>query len=180
VADDPAIIEPVFGLNSLRAGNSAGNFVENPPFRAILVIETFGQSSVYKQIPRAMKQGIFMSEQGIFCAEQGIVSTSSPPRRPRVRITVVNQSLSYLCIYVPLVKQYQGMHNMQSASDEETVAQFFATASYAFNQEPNCPETPANQRERLAAALIAVARFCDLKDPRLGRRFFELASAMPT
>ena len=65
VADDPAIIEPVFGLNSLRAGNSAGNFFENPPLRAILVVETFGQSSVYGQIPCVMKQGIFMSEQKI-------------------------------------------------------------------------------------------------------------------
>ena len=79
---------------------------------------------------------------------------------------------------VSLVKQYQGMHSMQSASDERAVAQFFATIFHAFNQAPDYPETPTNERQRYSAALIAVARFCDLKDPRLGRRFFELSSAI--
>ena len=49
----------------------------------------------------------------------------------------------------------------------------------AFDQEPDYPGNPANERERYAAALVAVAQyFSSVAGRPIAERFFELASAI--
>jgi hypothetical protein len=49
----------------------------------------------------------------------------------------------------------------------------------AFDQEPDYPSDPMNERERYAAALIVVAQyFSSLSEKPIAARFFELASAI--
>ena len=49
----------------------------------------------------------------------------------------------------------------------------------AFDQEPDYPGNPTNERERYAAALVVVAQyFSSLAEKQIADRFFELASAI--
>jgi hypothetical protein len=49
----------------------------------------------------------------------------------------------------------------------------------AFNQEPDYPRDPMNERERYAAALIVVAQyFSSVGEKQIANRFFELSSAI--
>jgi hypothetical protein len=53
------------------------------------------------------------------------------------------------------------------------------TVTQAFAQEANASRTPLYERERYAAALMAIGQyFTSLEGRPLGQRFFELASAM--
>src|SRR5436309_9438264 len=53
------------------------------------------------------------------------------------------------------------------------------TVSKAFDQRPDYPRNPLNERERYAAALIGIAQyFTSVTGRPLGERFFELASAI--
>jgi hypothetical protein len=67
-------------LNSLLAGNLAGNFLKKGPPRAILASKTRAASTAYNQIPCSTEQGIFLHEQGILSREQGILRGSG--KRP--------------------------------------------------------------------------------------------------
>jgi hypothetical protein len=76
VVVDAARIEPVSPpLNSLAAGNLAGNFLKKGPPKAILASKTITASIAYERIPCSTEQGFFLPEQGIFSREQGISAT---------------------------------------------------------------------------------------------------------
>jgi hypothetical protein len=61
----------------------------------------------------------------------------------------------------------------------KATTQLHRTVRRAFNQEPDYRPTPFNERERYAAALMAVAQyFTSLEGRPLGQRFFELGSAI--
>jgi hypothetical protein len=61
----------------------------------------------------------------------------------------------------------------------EALTELQETVSWAFKQEPGYPRIPVNERERYAAALVAVARFFSGFGRRqIENRFFELASAI--
>ena len=58
-------------------------------------------------------------------------------------------------------------------------AKLRGTVRRAFDQEPEYPRIPFNERERYAAAVAAVAQlFSTLGDRQVGNRFFNLASAI--
>jgi hypothetical protein len=61
----------------------------------------------------------------------------------------------------------------------ETLEKLHRQIAQAFEQEPDCPRNPANERERYVAALNSIAQyFTSLVGRPIGERFFELASAI--
>jgi hypothetical protein len=68
-------------LNSLLAGNLAGNFLKKGPPKAILASETRTASIAYEQIPCSTQQGIFLQEQGIFIASSEFSDTCRSTQR---------------------------------------------------------------------------------------------------
>src|SRR5262249_10460359 len=59
LAEDAVCLQPVSGLNSLLAGNLAGNFLKRRPPRAILASEKIATSNDYNQIPCSKRTGNF-------------------------------------------------------------------------------------------------------------------------
>jgi hypothetical protein len=61
----------------------------------------------------------------------------------------------------------------------EALEKLHRQIAQAFEQEPDCPRNPANERERYVAALNSIAQyFTSLVGRPIGERFFELASAI--
>jgi hypothetical protein len=70
-------------------------------------------------------------------------------------------------------------HPTAVAKLNEAYAKLRGTISMAFDQERDYERTPVHERERLAAAVIAIAQFfAEVGDKQVSNRFFELGSAI--
>jgi len=72
-------------------------------------------------------------------------------------------------------------HDLETAKAEllKVLIGTYNEVAKAFSQEPEYPSTPFNERERYSAALVVLAGCFDKLGARdIGRRFFELASAI--
>ncbi len=70
-------------------------------------------------------------------------------------------------------------HSIGVPELSKAYAKLRGAVSMAFDQEPHYERTPVNERERLVAAVIAIAQFfTEVGDKQVSNRLFELGSAI--